>query len=409
MHYSLTRATIWNLAGYIYLIVASLISIPILVQSLGVGVFGQYSLIVATLAIVSSFNLGLPQSVVRALSRDHLDQSARQAIWATSGRLFALTGVIGATVATLISYYLHVRYQILPLVFALGTINSVVAHYLTLPHAEGHFGYFNAKTFLVGTANTLLAAYLAYSGQGVLQILTAQLVCYLVSLFILAYFSLKYFPRPWEYRPSLSVARSLIAFGLKSQVGTLVGQVQAQYGKYLLALSSPLNLSAYVVATGLVQKAAGGVVQIATALYPSSARGTLSPQFRTTYHLLQLGLGITGVIGVVFYRLFGLSLLSWWLDNPGLVAPVHTVLNILVIYLAILILTPLPSAVLDGRGRPELTSLFATLTTIIEIVAAVIMFPHYGYLAPAYAGLIAVSLTTPALLIITARVLQSKS
>ena len=409
MHYSLTRATAWNLTGYLYLIVASLISVPIIVNSLGVELFGQYSLIVATLAMASSLNLGLPQSVVRALSRDHADQSSLQTIWATSSHLFALTGIIGATVATVISYYLHVHFQLLPVVFGLSLINGVVTHYLTLPHAEGHFGYFNAKTFIVGTANTLLAAYLAYIGQGILEIFIAQLVCYLISLIFLVHFSLKYFPRPWEYRSSRATAKSLVSFGLKSQVGTIVGQVQAQYGKYLLAAVSPLLLSAYVVATGLVQKAAGGVVQLATALYPSSARGTLSPHFAQTYYRLQLGLGITGIFGVVFYRLYGLTLLSWWLDNPELVTPVNAVLSILVMYLAILVLTPLASAVLDGRGRPELTSLLASVTTAVEIVVALLLYPRYGYLAPAYAALIAIGLTTPVLLIITSRMLQSKS
>lgn len=409
MHYSLTRATIWNLVGYLYLIIASLISIPILVRSLGVTVFGQYSLIVATLTLVSSLNLGLPQAVVRALSHAHNNSKLRQTIWATSSLLFTLTGLFAASIATLAGYYLHVSSSILPLIFGLSLMSNLVAHYSTLPHAEGHFGYFNAKTFIVGTANTLLAAYLAYSGYGIIHILAMQLVCYLVSMFALAYFSLKYFPRPWQNKPTIVVSKSLISFGLKNQVGTLVGQIQAQYGKYLLATVSPLSLSAYAIAVGLVQKAAGGVVQVATAIYPATARGTLSTSFTRLYCRLQLGLGLVGAIGVVLYQLYGLPLLEWWLGVPEVVTLVHSVLDILVIYLAILVLTPLPSAILDGRGRPELTSLLATITTVVEIVVAFILFPRFGYLAPAYAALFAVALTTPALLFITTRVLQSRS
>lgn len=406
MHYSLARATVWNISGYLYLIIASLISVPVLVRGLGVGLFGQYSLIIATLTLVSSFNLGLPQAVVRALSHEHNSQRTRRAIWATSSQLFILTGLLGAAVATVVSYYLHVRYDILPLIFSLTLIGNVVAHYSTLPHAEGHFGYFNAKTFIVGTGNTLLAAYLASIGEGIREILAAQLVCYLVSMFVLAYFSLKYFPRPWQNKPSRSVAKSLISFGLKNQVGTLMGQVQAQYGKYLLATVSPFSLSAYVIATGLVQKAAGGVVQVATAIYPASARGTLSASFTRAYCRIQLILGLAGVVGVMVYRSYGLALLEWWLKIPEIVTLVHSVLTILVIYLAILVLTPLPSAILDGQGRPELTSLFAAITTIIEIATAFILFPHFGYLAPAYAALLAVALTTPVLLYITSITFQ---
>ncbi len=408
MHYSLTRATVWNLAGYIYLILASLISVPILVRSLGIDLFGQYSLIIATLTLVSAINLGLPQAVVRALSYEHGTVKARQATWATSSQLFIFTGFIAAIISSFIVYTFHVSFEILPLVFAIGIMGNIVAHYQTLPHAEGHFGYYNAKTFLVGTGNTLLAAYLAWVGQGIVAILSAQLLCYLLTLLILAYFSLKYFPKPWLNKSSIMVAKSLISFGLKNQVGTLVGQVQAQYGKYLLASATPATLSAYIVATGLVQKAAGGVVQIATSLYPASARGTLSPSFVRVYHRLQLGLILTGLVGVAGYHFFGLQLLQWWLGVRELVALVHPILNILVIYASILILTPLPSAILDGRGRPELTSLFATLTTLIEIVIALILFPQLGYLAPAYAALVAVTLTTPALFYVTERILRVK-
>lgn len=408
MYYSLIRATSWNVVGYLYLIMASLIATPFLVHSLGLAMFAQYSLILATLALVSSFNLGLPQAVVRSLSHEHAHPRTRETIWATSSLLFILTGLVAGSIAALAAYYFHVRHDALALIFAIGLMANIVAHYTTLPHAEGHFGYFNVKTIIVGTGNTLLAAYLAWRGEGITAILSSQLLCYLLTLLPLAYFSLKYFQQPWRYQPSLAVAKSLINFGLKNQAGTLVGQVQAQYGKYLLTFTSPINLSAYVIAAGLVQKAAGGVVQVATAIYPSSARVTLSHQFTKLYYRLQLSLFSFGLLCIFGFRIWGFGFLSWWLGVPEIVSLVYSVLNILVLYLAILILTPLPSTILDGQGRPELTSLFALITTTIEVSVAFILFPRFGYLAPAYAGILALALTTPVLLITAHRMLQSK-
>lgn len=398
MHYSLTRATLWNIAGYLYLIVASLIATPVLVHQLGLALFAQYSLIIATLVLVASFNLGLPQAVTRALAK-----KKTLTLWVTSSLLFILTGTVGGIVAALIAYYLGVSSAILPIIFAIALMSNLVAHYQTLPHAEGHFGYFNAKTFIVGTANTLLAAYLSWIGQGIAAILTAQLLSYLVTLLPLVYFSLKHFPRPWQGKPSLSIAKSLLAFGLKNQVGTFVGQIQSQYAKYLLAALSPLTLSAYVIAQGLVQKLAGGVSQISSALYPASTRSNIAP----LYHRLQIGLFVIGLLVIGIYGAIGYSFLGWWLNSPDLVNIVHSVLSILIWYFGILILTPLASTILDSRGRPELTSFFAALTTTIEIVLALLLFPRYGLFAPVYASLIALSLTTPVLLFTTERVLKS--
>ncbi len=408
MHYSLTRATIWNLTGYLYLIIASLIATPIILHGLGLAQFSLYSLIFAAIILVSSIDFGLPQAVVRALSHEPDDSPSRRILWATSSQLFIASGVVAGLVAVAVTSTFHVAPTILVLVFSLCLMNNLIGHYLTLPHSEGRFDWYNTKTFVIGTANTFLTAYLAWRGQGIMVILLSQLLCYLITLFILVSFSLQYFPRPWEGRASLKVAKSLIMFGLKNQVGKVVGQIQGQYGKYLLSSLSPLLLSSYVIALGLVQKLTGGISQVATALYPATARNTHGPAIRIFYHRLQLGLFALGLLGVGVFEIIGYPFLSWWLHSPELTPIVHSLMRVLVWYFSILILTPLASSMLDGRGRPELTSLFAFLTALVEISLALFLFPRYGLFAPVYAALIAVTLTTPALLYVTERVIRVK-
>lgn len=408
MHYSLTRATLWNLAGYLYLIIASLIATPILLHGLGLEQFSLYSLIFAAIILVSSIDFGLPQAVVRALSHEPDYSAKRRTLWATSSPLFILSGLVGGLVAAGITSTFHVAPAILVLVFSICLMNNLIGHYLTLPHAEGRFGWYNTKTFVIGTANTFLAACLAWAGQGIMVIFLAQLLCYFITLLLLAYFSLRYFPRPWEVRPSLPVARSLLNFGLKNQAGKLVGQIQGQYGKYLLSTLTPLLLSAYVIAIGLVQKLTGGIAQVATALYPAASRNSHGPSLRFFYYRIQLGLFVVGLLGIGLFEVIGYPFLAWWLHSPELTPIVHSLMRVLTWYFAILVLTPLASSMLDGRGRPELTSLFAFVTTLVEITLALFLFPHYGLFAPVYAALTAVLLTTPALLYVTERVIRVK-
>jgi len=408
MHYSLTRATAWNIAGYTYLIIASLISTPILVRHLGVDTFAQYGLILGTLSLTSALDLGLPQAVVRALSRDHEFSVLRQTLWATSSFLFILTGIIAASLTTFISYHLGIIGWVLPIIFAIALMNNLLAHYATLPQAEGHFGYYNAKTFIVGTGNTIVAAYLSYIGQSVPTILVSTLFTYLLTLVPLAYFSLKFFPHPRAGKVSFVLARSLVSFGLKNQLGKLIGQTQAQYGKYLLAALSPLTLSAYVISQGLVQKLVGGVIQVSTAFYPASARAGVGPSVRKIYLRLQLGLFVLGLFAIGLYQLVGQSFLTWWLHDEALVSAAHSFLSIYRFYGLFLLLTPLASTVLDSTGHPGTTSLYGAITFALELVIALILLPHYGLLALAYAGIVSIILTTPALLYTTSRVLKSK-
>lgn len=406
MHYSLKRATVWNIVGYLYLIIAALVSTPILIRHLGLFAFGQYSLVLATLYLVSSIDLGLPQSVVRSLARDYMFSKKRQTLWATSSVLFILTGAISGGIGVVISYALQVSSLLLPLIFCLSIMTNIVAHYSTLPQAEGHFGYFNVKTFIVGTANTFLAAYLAWIGHGIIIIFIALLLSYLLSMILLAFFAHKFFPRPWDGKPSLKVAKELISFGLRNQAGKLVGQAQLQYGKYLLATLSPLKLSAYVVAGGLVQKLVGGVVQIATAFYPAASRSGYNPSIRKTYYKIQFGLLLLGVFAIVLYEYLGLPFLSWWLQDQALVSSVHSFLLVYRYYGLMLLLTPMASTVLDGLGYPGTTSLFGGMAFLIELIVAVALFPLFGLLAPAYASIVSLGIMTPVLLIFTGRILS---
>jgi len=319
-----------------------------------------------------------------------------------------MTGLVAALLATVILYYLHIPYTWLAFIASIVLLNNLVAHYSTLPQAEGHFGYYNAKTFIVGTGNTLLAAYIAYKGYGIHGILIGHVATYFLTLLVLAYFSLKYFPRPRDGVASSTYVKSLAIFGMKNQVGTVIGQVEGQYSKYLLAAIAPLSLSAFFIAQGLVYKIAGGIAQIASALYPASARGNAGVGIAPLYHRLQLGVFGAGLFGVALYHYFGVSFLMWWLQSSELVGLVDQVMQVFVWYLAVLSLTPLSSTILDSHGRPELTSLYAFVTTAIEIMVAVALYSRLGLMAPVYAALIASILTTPLLLYSTERVLNVK-
>ena len=401
MLYSLKRATAWNILGYIYLLIASFISTPILVQYLGITQFSTYSLVMASTIFVSAINLGLPQAVVRALAIEHKFSKTRQTIWASSSLIFILTGILAGIIAVALVYPLHLSISLLIIIFGIGLVNNLVSHYLTLPQAEGHFGYFNLKTFIIGSGNTLLAALLAYLGYDILAILTMQLFTYWFTLLPLAYFSLKFFPNPRDGKFSLSVIKSLTSFGLKSWGGKLIGQVQSQYAKYLLAALSPLTLSVYVISQGLIQKLVGVVAQIATSFYPASARSEVNPSIHKIYLQIQISLLVLGLVTIIAFGYVGLPFLSWWLKDPVLVESVYTFIEIYRYYGLLLLLTPLASTILESYGYPGTASLFGVFTFIIEIISAIVMFPHYGILAIAYAGIISLGIMTPVVLLYT--------
>lgn len=403
MSYSLTKATLWNLTGYSYLILASFFSIPILINSLGLTTFSQYALALATLALASSIDLGLSAAVVRKLAKS--DHDHHHSVWSTSLSLFFATGSFAAIIATIIVAGIGLSPSILPVIFFHTLTSHILAHYLTLPTAHGRFDLYNLKTFIVGTSNTLIAALLAYLGYSIDALLIAQLLAGIVTIIILTRYSHHHFHLP-PVRPSRTHSRELLGFGIKNQVGKLVGQIGAQYAKFILASVSALAVTSYAVAQNIVSKLAGSLTQLATALYPASSTHSHSARLRSLYYRLQLAIILLSALGFMLYYSFGLSFLTWWLKDLELVSAVHSILNLLVPYLAILTLTPLPSTILDSHNKPGITSFFATITIGLEIILAFYFLPTRGMLAPALSALISVSLTTPFLLIVTEHTLR---
>lgn len=399
MDYSLKRATLANILGYGYLIIVSFISTPLLLRGLGVTGFASYALIIAAVNLLSSLDLGLGLATIRYLSssklagdKNHYWHASKLAYYCLSLTIFLLTWI----------------FSTLPISLLAG-LTSLIGLYSVLPQALGKFGWYNLRTLIVGTANTLGAGYLAISGFGIDQILILQSVATLVVIIIFSSFQKSVTvgskPSILELKKSLRV---LLTYGLKNQVGTLVGQAQNQFGKFVLATIAPVAVASFSIAKGVVMGVAGGVVQVATALFPKTAGEDLAIT-RKRYHMLQLSLVVVGVLSILLYYFFGLSLLTLWLGSSETMYIVHDIFRVLVVYFAILVLTPLASMVLNSRGYPGIVSFFAGLTFAIELALTLVLLPSSGYMAPVWAGLIGVLITTPALLIRVERVLQSKS
>jgi len=388
MSYSLRRATGWNLTGYLYLLLASFATTPTLIHALGLPAYGQYALALALAGLISTLDLGLPRAIVYFLSQSNLTPRKRQEILNSSLFAFGLLGFIFFLPVTI--YHS----------FALGLfiwLTFLLSHFLSLPESRGDFARVNLRNFLVGTANTLGAMLVALEGfgvTGILYLLSASTLLTIILVFVPAY--------PIPTRP---VLRALISYGVKSWLGKLVGSVQGQYAKFLLA-SSPIALASYTLGSSLISRLVGGVTQLSSALFPYSVNARGQNSFRPLYLRLQLALFCLGLFAIVLYQAFGLTFLNWWLGDHVLAASVHSFLKIYRFYALLLLITPLASTVLDSLGKPLITSLLGAVALGLEITFAWVYLPQLGLLSPAYGALLSLVIMVPVLLTYTGKILR---
>lgn len=402
MPYSLKRATTWNLLSYLYLLLASFITTPSLIRALGLPNFAHYLLTLSIITLVSVFDLGLPRALIQRFTRYPKKKESLLAVARTL--TLAITIPVALVTAVAASYLGLPGPRLIP-IFLLVLLGSLTSLYQSVPESEGSFGYVAGRALLIGTGNTFGALYLALHGYGLNEILYLLVLLTAIILLFFLFYSKKFkFLSLFFYHREL--ARSLLSFGLPNQGGKLVGQLEAQYAKFIF-VGNPLSLSAYGLASNLLNKLVGSVAQLGSAFYPLSAASAGTRPLKILYYRLQAGLLLLGGLGIWLYAEYGFAFLNWWLQDPSLVAVIYPLLKIGSLSGALLLLTSLASAVMDSHGSPLTTSLFGFSALIIEVGFALALLSTHGVLAPMLGQLISLIILVPPFLYATGKKLSS--
>lgn len=414
---SLIKNTGFNLASYIYLLLASFFSISILLGNLGRDLFGVYLFLGSFIPLAAVFDFGISTAVVRKLSLPNIEKNERITVWKTSFALFLgisiclsliVWGILTYLTSTLSMFRIIdqsiLNATILILVITVF-INHLNSHFLSLPQAEQRFDIFNSKTILVGTGNTILSAILSFIYPNIALIFLLQLVFHLLTLIFMTRYSLRIFPGKNSLpKYQKKEGRSLIDFGLKNFIGTLAGQTDVQISKFALgSMVSASAITAFSIPQNIVLKAAGVISQISQVVFPLSS--SLLEKTRIN-KLKKMVLGIEvftflcGILAIIFSFTVGEAFLLWWLKDAVVVSVAFPILKIMSIYFLITALTPIPSVLIQSIGKPQTTSFFAVLTMITDGILMIVLIPRFGVIGVAYATLLSSLLTVPPFLIV---------
>lgn len=422
---SLIKNTGFNLASYVFLLLASFFSISVLLGNLGREVFGVYLFLGSFIPLAAVFDFGISTAVVRRLSLPDISHSEKITTWKTSFSLFIWIGAALSVIVALLLFYLT---HTLPLFASVNVvtlnwtililsitvfINHINSHFLSLPQAEQRFDIFNSKTLLVGSANTILSALLSSIFPNVALIFLLQLVFHsLTFLYMWNYCSKIFSGNDFFPRFIKEEGRGLVSFGLKNFVGTLASQIEAQLSKYALGIMiSAQAITAYSIPQNIVAKGAGVVSQVAQVFFPLGTSLLEKERVRKlgrTVLVIQVLTLLGGFLAIFLSFTIGKEFLMWWLKDTVVVEMAFPVLKILSFYFTLTALTPIPSVLLQSLNKPQIPSLFAVLTVVTEIIAMIILVPLYQVQGAAIATLIGSCATVPVFLFVTWRIFQKE-
>ncbi len=417
---TLIKNTGFNLAGYFYLLIASFFSISLLLHNLGRNVFGVYIFLSSFIALAAVFDFGISTAVVRKLSLPGSTREEKVKTWKTSFAIFiGLALIIFVCILGILLYlsntmplfsYLD-RATINWSIIFLGLIvfiNHLNTHLLNLPQAEQRFDIFNSKTLLVGSANTLVSAFVSGIYPNVAILFFVQLIFHILTFIFMIFYSLKHFSGT-DFVPNYdkNTGKELFSFGLRNFIGTLAGQVESQFSNFVLgAMASASAITAFSIPQSIVGKGAGVVSQFAQAFFPLSASLLEKDRINKLKSLI-LGIeGLTfmgGILAVILSFTIGQPFLLWWLKDSVVVNAAYPILKVLSFYFVLVSLTPVPTALLQGLNKPQIPSFFGVLTVSLEIIFSLFLIRSMGALGVAYGFLASVCITVPSILIVTWR------
>lgn len=405
---ALARNVIYNFAGQAVPMLTAVIAIPFLIHGLGTARFGVLTLAWMVIGYFSLFDLGLSRALTQVVAKklgEGREAEIPALVW-TSLALMGGLGVLGGMMAGLMSPWLVS--SVLKIPFDLQTETRISFYLLALSipvviltagltgilSALQRFDILNAIRIPLGVFNFLGPLLVLPFSQHLFWVILVLVLGRGVSLTIYLYYCLRVMPALREHRAWHWVAvKPLLHFGGWMTVSNVIGPLMVYMDRFLIGAVASVTAVAYYAAP----------YEIATKLWvvPTAVVGVLFPAFAAHYaddkaHVFSL---LATAMKYTFLLLFpavfilvgfapeGLSL---WL-GASFARHSTGVLQWLAVGVLVNSLAMLPSSMIQGIGRPDLTARLHLLELPLYAVALWWSLKIYGIEGAAFVWVLRVS------------------
>lgn len=401
---SLTRNTLYNIAGQTIPILIGLAAIPITVHALGDARFGLLGLAWAILGYVGALDLGLgratTQFVAQALTRGDSERLRRIATLSVASQTAlgvaggALLALLAPAIVALFGVATPLRAEAQGMVVALGLSIPFVmlaASLRAVLEAAQRFDLVNLIRAPASAAVFLVPAIAASLGAR-LPAIVLLLVAVRVATCIVSAAAIRRAIGGfrWELRLHWPTLRPLLGYGGWVTVSSVVGPALVYLERFMLAAIAGVAAVGYYtapaeVAMRLLIVPAG----LASALFPAVTSAGAPAVGRFVARPLRV-LFLTLAPIVLLVALYAHPLLEQWL-GARYAAQGAAALAILAVGVLINGLAHVPYAYLLGRGRPDLPAKFHLIELPLYAAAAWLLIGRFGITGAALAWTLRVS------------------
>lgn len=391
----LAKNTLWNLLGQGVPLLVALLTIPQLIQGLGIDRFGVLSLAWMVIGYFSLFDMGLGRALTKLVAEKlgtGQTQDIPPLVW-TALVLMSVLGLMGAMViAALAPWLVHTVLNI-PAPLQMETLKAFYLLAFSIPivimtaglagllQAYQRFDLLNALNIPLGAFTYLGPLVALHFSNDLLSVVAVLAAGRLLAWGGYLLMCLRLVPMlRHRIRMRHALLRPLLSFGVWLTISNIIGPLMMYFDSFLIgALTSMASVAYYATPYNIVTK---------FWLIPFALGSVLFPAFSATatsdrVHTVRL---VTRGISTIFLALFPLILvivtlahegLTFWLGAEFAQNSTH-VLQWLAIAILISSLTNVAYVLIQGSGRPDFTAKLHLIELPFYLLALWWLIETYG-------------------------------
>ncbi|GMQ82961.1 MAG: flippase [Rhodothermia bacterium] len=422
----LARNVFWNLLGTGAPLLVALFAIPMLIEELGTARFGVLTLAWMVVGYFSLFDLGLGRALTKLVAEKlgkGQDDDIPALIW-TAMLLMTVLGVLGAVIAAALSPWIVGAVLKIPSELQSETLTAFYLLAASVPivigttglrgvlEAHQRFGLVNAVRIPLGIFTFLGPVAVLPFSNNLIPIVAVLVIVRLISWFAYAVLCLHVTPALQQsFGMHRTNVRPLVKFGSWMTVTNIVGPLMVYMDRFVIGAMVSMTAVAYYATP----------YEVVTKLWviPGALMGVLFPTFAAA--LVQDRSRAARLFGravnYIFLSLFPVVLIIVTLAREGLTVWVGNefagnitiVTQLLAVGVFINSHARVPSGLVQGAGRPDLTAKLHLIELPFYLLILWWLLAAYGIVGAAIAWVLRVAVDTLFLFVMAHRLLSVAS
>lgn len=316
----------------IWIGIISLISVPYLINKLGVDAYGVLSLSLIVIGYSSLFDFGLARGITKYIAEYNVinDIEKIRKLVKTSFSLYLIMGLVGALILAILTHFFLMKIFKIP-----GWMQqeALITFYLTafylifrLPQLFVQaiaIGY--QKIYLLNFINTIFnslkiifSVVVLWLGYFLQTVVVVNVIIGIVHFFVLYIFVKKSLPQG-SVIPSYdkNTAAMVLGYSIKSFTADSIGMFITYVDKFIIGIFLPIaNLAYYSVPFEISSRAWEFQVSAIATLFPTFSMynaANENVEFDRLYRRITKAIVITAVFVSTFVSIFAIEILKYWI------------------------------------------------------------------------------------------------